>query len=515
MADLAISEISRITFEIRLPLFLLPIAFLFKNDVIDKKEALKWFSIGSYASAALIVIIYLWAIAFNFENLTRNYLHLKQCFFCVLGLFSHRTYICFNLLIALAFTHQRFIEGKGRKHISIFLSTIILSGIFIFLSEARISLICYCILIVSFLFLFLVKKFKKWNIFLLCILCTVFLIFLLSFNVRISNLFTSLFNGGNDILSLDPRFQIWRCAYHVLSDTASFIGIGTGEAKALLYDCYIENHFEYGEVFTLGTHNQFIESLIEYGYIGFFLLILPLISILFYKNNYRTAFGLVFIMFVINLCFESMLNRSIGTYTISFLLVIAGNSNNEKREPGKKVKNISWIIVAIAMAVTIVTYITKDNRIPFSLFQKRFEKVNNLPGYISKDSATNYALKIDKETPIERWRDVAVFAFHFDEFEMDTSDSLYFSLYVYVSGKFEPDFVRIKLEEREKNTYENYYQMEKKGTWQKLSIGKCGLKGNVSCILSSDKTPYERFNQLEGYILFTEPKIEFFSRKNK
>jgi len=57
IAELSFSDISRMLFQIRLPLILLPIAFLFKNDNINKKEVLKWFAIGSYATALLIVIL--------------------------------------------------------------------------------------------------------------------------------------------------------------------------------------------------------------------------------------------------------------------------------------------------------------------------------------------------------------------------------------------------------------------------------------------------------------------------
>ncbi|MCK9155677.1 MAG: O-antigen ligase family protein [Paludibacteraceae bacterium] len=508
IAELSFSDISRMSFQIRLPLILLPIAFLFKNDNINKKEVLKWFAIGSYATALLIVILYLWTICFGFENLSRNFIHLKRCFYCIIDLISHRTYVCFNLLTALIITYQWLMENRDRKRILFFVFASLCCGTFIFVSEARISLISFCILIFTSLFFLLIKKLNKWQLTIFCTICSAILISFLIFNVRINNLLIGVFNGDANLQSLDPRFQIWSCASKIISDGIPVTGFGTGMAYSHLYNCYLERHFEYGEVFSLGSHNQFLECLMEYGYTGLILLLAALLSILFHKSSQRRFFIIWFIILVINLCFESMMSRSIGSYSIAFLLVLAGNPDNEDVKHEKRMQSVLKFLILSAIVCSIVAYIAKDKTESFNYFQKRFERIENLPGIVPEDLEAKSALKIDKNTPVNRWRDVAVFIFHFDEMELNESDSLHFSLYVYVSNDFEPDFVRIKMEERERNTFLDYYNLEEKGTWQKLTINKSGMKGNVSCIISTDKTPYDSFGKLKGFMLFSEPKIE-------
>lgn len=508
VAGLSFSDISRMSFLIRLPLILLSIAFLFKNDNINKKEVLKWYAYGSYATALIIIILYIWAIYFDFENLSRNFLHLKRCFFSVIDFISHRTYISFNLLTALIITYQWFMEKRDRKHILLLALASLLCGTFIFLTEARISLICFCIIILAFIFYLLIKKLSKWQLVLFCIICTAILISFLIINVRINNLLIALLNGDTDLQTLDPRFQIWSCASEIISNGIPLTGFGTEMAQSHLNNCYTERNFDYGEVFSLGSHNQFLECYMEYGQIGFFLLTASLLSILFYKSSQRRFFSLWFIILVINLCFESMMSRTIGSYTIAFLLVLAGNPDNEDVKHEKKRQPILNFIILSTIICSMIVYIAKDKTDSFNYFQKRFEKVDALPGIIPEELKGKSALKIDKDTPTERWGDIAIFMFYIDEIEVKETDSLIFSLYVYVSKEFEPNFVRIKIEERERNTFFDYYMMEEKGTWQKLTINKSGMKGNVSCIISTDKTPYDSFGNLKGFMLFSEPKIE-------
>ncbi len=116
--------------------------------------------------------------------------------------------------------------------------------------------------------------------------------------------------------SSSERLILWK-SLSDLSYKELFVGVGNaGGRNIILQNTGIDKNM----------HNQFLQNLLNSGIIGFFLLILFVISPLFFKRNVFTV-SLISIVFL-NLLFENMLDRVWGITAISFFyaFIIFGSS---------------------------------------------------------------------------------------------------------------------------------------------------------------------------------------------
>ncbi len=139
-----------------------------------------------------------------------------------------------------------------------------------------------------------------------------------STEIRIKRAYNSM--SSDDVLmnknSSSERLILWK-SLSDLSYKELFVGVGNaGGRNIILQNTGIDKNM----------HNQFLQNLLNSGIIGFFLLILFVISPLFFKRNVFTV-SLISIVFL-NLLFENMLDRVWGITAISFFyaFIIFGSS---------------------------------------------------------------------------------------------------------------------------------------------------------------------------------------------
>ena len=139
-------------------------------------------------------------------------------------------------------------------------------------------------------------------------------------SIRIKNLFI---NNQADRSDTENRIVLWKNAYCAIENSPSqILGAGLSNSQELLNMCYEESKF-FGLESEYNTHNQFLQTWLETGYLG----LLLFFSILFYlayqafrKNNYLLL--LTLIIFVLFFSTESILERQLGiTVFLSFSLL--------------------------------------------------------------------------------------------------------------------------------------------------------------------------------------------------
>lgn len=502
-------SINRTDFQIRLPLLLLSLGFLFKHKGIDTHQALKYHALGSYTTAAVVILTFGWEVCFDFDNLERNPLHIRQCLDAVFASVSHRSYININLLIAMVSLFRWHNKAPTTKRFAILACASAATGGFIFLSGARTSLFSFCVLTGAILLLIVKERASRRQITLLSIASIAGTIGILLSSPRIINLLTSLTKGDATLALLDPRFQIWNCALGIAQAGIPLFGLGSGELQPLLQECYVAQQFEYGEYRTLGAHNQFIEVLVEGGYIGLGLFAALLLSMGLFAKGDRKGAWLGFSVIAINLCFECMLSRSIGAYNIAFLLALSGNNGDETETNKEKecTDRQTRCIIGAMLLAAFIGFIRSNKSKHFDTFQKRFAVVETLPGEVPAEIVGGTTFRIDKTTPSEAWGDMTYMNFFFEELEMKPEETLLFDTYAYVDSAFNGHIVCIKLNERDQKTHSCYYDLVQIGKWQKLNFVKSGLTGSVACGFSIDKHNAKDFSNLNGYVLFCRPNI--------
>jgi len=114
------------------------------------------------------------------------------------------------------------------------------------------------------------------------------------------------------------RLLIWRSSLDIIKNNYLF-GLGTGDVKDGLIKSYSARGISMAEECRLNAHNQYLQTFISIGLIGFMVLILMFIIPVFdsVKNNY-----LLYLLFLIivgfNFLVESMLERQAGVIFYGF-----------------------------------------------------------------------------------------------------------------------------------------------------------------------------------------------------
>jgi len=114
------------------------------------------------------------------------------------------------------------------------------------------------------------------------------------------------------------RILIWKTSFEIIRENFLF-GVGTGDIKDELMRKYNEKKMTTAYNLKLNAHNQYLQSFIATGFLGFIIflssLILPAIIAIRQKN-------IIYLMFIFlvafNFLFESMLEVQAGVVFYAF-----------------------------------------------------------------------------------------------------------------------------------------------------------------------------------------------------
>lgn len=500
----------RLVFEIRLPMLLLSLAFFLRGPIpFHPKRALVYFAMGACASVIVTLIVFVHSLFTAFDNLSYSFINVQLCFKSVMSLISHRTYIFFNLITALIIFYFLYSEKWSKKRVVFFISFTAFVAFLVFLSDARISLLTF-LWVLLFMASREMKRYWGWGKSILVIFLVIgALCFILLKSPRVNNILLSLYLGAGDWKELDPRFSIWSCGLDLyLGSFHPLIGTGAGSAADMLLAEYNRVGFDQAIESRWEMHNQFLEVLLENGAIGLLLFISVLILPIFLRSRLRLFYLIWIPALCLNLFFECMLSRSIGTYPIVSVLLLSGIvDEKELKCASPLLRRIFLILSAIVVLAVSVKYILLDKRDAYGGFQRGFERVDNLPGNLPDEIDGSYGLKIDSTTISDTWREWAVMYYCLDQRQLKENDSISFSVYFYASEDFNADRLSIRIEERQKNSREEFYDLGKKQVWQKLEISGKGMRGNTLFLVSCKKNNSRDFADMSGFAIFARPVI--------
>ena len=95
------------------------------------------------------------------------------------------------------------------------------------------------------------------------------------------------------------------------------------------------------------------------------------------------------------------------------------------------------------------------------------------------------------------------------------NDTVYLSVYCYVSKDFNGDWALIALTNNNSPWIgSTFYDFERKGTWQKLSLTKNCKNGEISAYLYFCKKGVTDFGTLKGYVIFAYPECKIITRND-
>ncbi len=127
--------------------------------------------------------------------------------------------------------------------------------------------------------------------------------------------------------STSDRLLIWRASNEIIKDNF-YTGVGTGDVKDVLLEKYKERNLWYSYEHKLNTHNQFLQTFIALGVLGFLALLASLFVPLMYAIKRKNMIHVFFILIVFfNILVESMFENQAGVvfyaFFSSFLLMVS------------------------------------------------------------------------------------------------------------------------------------------------------------------------------------------------
>ena len=254
------------------------------------------------------------------------------------SLFKHPTYFSMYLLLCLFivlyfFRNSYFILKSKMKSKVLYIITIAFIIGIIYLLESKAAYFTLLVLLFGYSVLYLIKKRK----FVLCLImfCLIGILGYIAFNnnSRFYYINSALKNRTEffdavkkkdykiliDTYGID-RIPIWMLSGEIISENF-WIGVGSGDVSDNLMKKYQKYKLTSLELQRYNSHNQYLETFISVGIIGFIIFLSWLFYPLFLKESYKKENFLILIfsgIIIINFFFEAALNIISGVIFIAF-----------------------------------------------------------------------------------------------------------------------------------------------------------------------------------------------------
>ncbi len=262
----------------------------------------------------------------------------------------------------------------------------------------------------------------------------------------------------------------------------------------------------------------------------FILIIIVLIFIQlfnFFKKNIilikiatASRFYLCF-MFILTMLLCLFVFKASNTFKYNTLEIFYGkNVLNSKNEITLKVSRYTRFINKN------LTY----NKLFDKIWSPEFDPKNPRSGWGSRVHNIEYPLKgrnvqivpkntkgylMDSTCNANTWNNNAYSYTRFANVKVEKGDQIIASVYCYVSVDFDGSWVKISAEGSSSGHKACYYDLEKKGKWQKIVIEPECKEGRVPIYLYFSKSGLTDFSSLKGYVIFAYPTHEIISKKER
>jgi O-antigen ligase len=304
--------------ENKLTFLLFPILYLLSNRKLGNSD---WKKIFIFSLVFTLVIYELTAFVktlFLHTELPANYF--MESRFTV---FMHRSYFSCYLVIGTIFL----IENIRKQFNFWSLLLIVFFAIGTYQTGSKAGFLSLLIIIIAYAIIFILKKAKKYFIIsfsFMLITCSAFLFTNNVIKSRFETTWSALNNfkvtENPSIESNTARIIMWNTSWNVWQEQFIF-GTGTGDYD----DALTKKNIDLGNTGVakerLNAHNQFLNTGVQLGLIGFLILAMIFISAWLYQP-FCTWRNLILIVFFINFLVESFLETQAGIVLFCVLLTL-------------------------------------------------------------------------------------------------------------------------------------------------------------------------------------------------
>jgi O-antigen ligase len=310
--------------EIKFSLLIFPLIFSTLDQNAPDRDAIRKFLMAYVAGCilgSLILIIHAGIREFGY-GITDSF------FYTNLSWSFHPSYFAMYLTFACAILFE-YIFFSG-KHVTAWktaalLALVVFFGIMIFLLSSRGGILCLMMVTFYIVMELIFRRRKVLTGGIVLVLAT--LCFYLAFHIfsfALNRMKQTEPATGNSVQdgNTSQRLTVWKTSVSIIKKNFLF-GVGTGDVKDELKSKYREVNLKDILIQELNAHNQYLQTFIALGIIGFLVLVLalfmPATGALRWGQILYFAFLLVFI---VNNLVESMLETQAGVVFYAFMNVL-------------------------------------------------------------------------------------------------------------------------------------------------------------------------------------------------
>ncbi|WP_109301994.1 O-antigen ligase [Aquimarina sp. AU474] len=246
-----------------------------------------------------------------------------------------------NLMNSLIRGWSYFVRAEFSKLVNpSYVSLYILLVLSYYLKNKLVSKVQVAIISILFLYLFLLSSIAAYLILtIMCVLLiyeisdkskkyTMSILFVLGMivflnNPRVFDFYTNVAGfrntfGMNSITVEKSRLLTWNASIQLIKE-APLLGYGVGDTNDALIEKYKELNYFHNYNNKYNAHNQFLQTFLQTGVLGFSVLICIFVLLALRMNRSKNEFS-VFLVLFISLFFESMLVRFNGIVFFSIII---------------------------------------------------------------------------------------------------------------------------------------------------------------------------------------------------
>ncbi|MEI6455711.1 MAG: O-antigen ligase family protein [bacterium] len=309
-------------------IILFGIAFIFSDILFPcftvRKQVIATFVAGCFVGTLILLM-----------HAAANYFYLDDkgaFYYKPLGWFFHPSYISMYLNFAAAAVTLELLNRKEETGMwaKIGMALLVLYFVvLIFLLGSKSGLIVMATLaLLLAVFMVLVRKRFVRGMIILVASAVVFYggIKLFSYtaervNLSLGDLENTKGKGVQTDNSIGTRLEIWEDSWQIIRENW-LIGVGTGDVKDVLLEKYKNDHFLIGYEDRRNAHEQYLQTFIVLGIVGFLTLFAMIIIPAIYALREKYYLYLIFLLiFAINIMVESMLENQAGVIFYAFFNV--------------------------------------------------------------------------------------------------------------------------------------------------------------------------------------------------
>ncbi len=308
--------------QTKLSLLVFPLLFSTIDEGILKNQKVKiffYFILGCFVTTIVLLV-------HSFYKYLESS-SLDEFFYGNLSWYHHASYIAMFLVFAIGVLFYKFynpVQKSNKKHLVINILLIIYFSFFVLLLSSKAGIISLLIIFLSHIvYLIFRKKYVRSISMLIIYALTLWgsSTYLTVTSSRLSKAQQAISSNDldkNSTESTTERLLIWQSAVSVIKENI-LAGVGTGDTNDALLKTYKTNQYSGALESRLNAHNQYLQTFIAIGIIGFLVLMGMLFIPLYTAFKKRDILYLLLLLLIcFNLLFESMFERQAGVVFYAF-----------------------------------------------------------------------------------------------------------------------------------------------------------------------------------------------------